>query len=115
VPDRCDPSRVRYEKRGVDIPFVNPTFETNIEGLFIAGELGGMGLIRKAVEQGKQAIANIRSGRVAGTDYDVIIIGAGPAGHLRHPGGTGSPPALPYIEQESAIGGTALHIRARKS
>ena len=38
--------------RGVDIPKVNPNFETNVPGIFIAGELGGMGLIRKAVEQG---------------------------------------------------------------
>lgn len=35
------------EKRGVDIPNVAENFETNIPGLFIAGELGGMGLIRK--------------------------------------------------------------------
>ena len=31
------------EKRGMDIPQVNPEFETNIPGIFIAGELGGMG------------------------------------------------------------------------
>ena len=44
------------EKRGVDIPHVKPNFETNIPGLFIAGELGGMGLIRNAIEQGRQAV-----------------------------------------------------------
>ena len=32
------------EKRGVDLPHVSPEFETNIPGIFIAGELGGMGL-----------------------------------------------------------------------
>ena len=31
------------EKRGIDIPQVKPTFETNVPGIFIAGELGGMG------------------------------------------------------------------------
>ena len=41
------------EKRGMDIPFVAPTFETNVANIFIAGELGGMGLIRKAAIQGK--------------------------------------------------------------
>ena len=46
-------------KRGMEIPEVNPEFETNVSGIFIAGELGGMGLIRKAVEQGRQAIASI--------------------------------------------------------
>ncbi|RPI66929.1 MAG: 4Fe-4S dicluster domain-containing protein, partial [Ignavibacteriales bacterium] len=44
------------EKRGVDLPHVSPEFETNIPGLFIAGELGGMGLIKNAVEQGRQAM-----------------------------------------------------------
>ncbi|MDH4329031.1 MAG: 4Fe-4S binding protein, partial [Nitrospira sp.] len=37
------------EKRGIDIPQVKPTFETNVSGIYIAGELGGMGLIRKGV------------------------------------------------------------------
>jgi ferredoxin len=30
-------------RRGIDIPQVNPDFETNVPGVFIAGELGGMG------------------------------------------------------------------------
>ena len=47
------------ETRGVDIPFVSPKFETNVPGIYIAGELGGMGLIRNAIEQGRQAIGNI--------------------------------------------------------
>lgn len=70
------------EKRGVDLPHISQEFETNIPGLFIAGELGGMGLIKNAVEQGKQAI-NFLSNKIKTsdkTDYDVIIIGAGPAG-----------------------------------
>ena len=44
------------ETRGVDIPHVGPDFQTNVPGIFIAGELGGMGLIRNAIEQGRQAI-----------------------------------------------------------
>ena len=43
------------EKRGVDLPHVNQYFETNVPGIYIAGELGGMGLIRNSVEQGRQA------------------------------------------------------------
>jgi len=46
-------------RRGVDIPLVNPDFQTNVPGIFIAGELGGMGLIRNAVEQGRQAMESI--------------------------------------------------------
>jgi thioredoxin reductase/Pyruvate/2-oxoacid:ferredoxin oxidoreductase delta subunit len=70
------------EKRGVELPHVNQTFETNVPGIFIAGELGGMGLIKNAVEQGRQAVDNIA--RTAGVhhqaDYDLIVVGAGPAG-----------------------------------
>ena len=47
------------EKRGIDIPMVQPDFQTNIPGVFIAGELGGMGLIRNAIEQGRQALESI--------------------------------------------------------
>ncbi len=68
--------------RGVDIPHVAENFETNVEGLFIAGELGGMGLIRNAIEQGKmamQAVAKSLSGQ-SGNTHQVVIVGAGPAG-----------------------------------
>jgi len=102
------------EKRGLDIPFVKPSFETNIEGLFIAGELGGMGLIRKAVEQGKQAIANIKKRRIAGVDYDVIIVGAGPAGIAATLGAQEARLRYLTLEQEDAIGGTALHYPRQK-
>ncbi len=70
------------EKRGVELPHVNHNFETNIPGIFIAGELGGMGLIKNAVEQGRQAVENIiRTGKKHHqATYDLIIVGAGPAG-----------------------------------
>ena len=69
-------------KRGVDIPLVRENFETNVPGIFIAGELGGMGLIRNAVEQGRQAMENIAKyvSKHKNSQYDVIIVGAGPAG-----------------------------------
>jgi thioredoxin reductase len=66
----------------VDLPHIDPYFETNVPGIFIAGELGGMGLIRNAVEQGKKATENIAKSitRNKKADHDLIIIGAGPAG-----------------------------------
>ena len=70
------------EKRGVELPHISQEFETTIPGIFIAGELGGMGLIKNAVEQGKQAMTylsqKIKSKIKA--EYDVVIVGAGPAG-----------------------------------
>ena len=70
------------EKRGVDLPHISQEFETNVPGVFIAGEMGGMGLIKNAVAQGKQAIGYICKKRLKGfkANYDVVIIGAGPAG-----------------------------------
>ena len=70
------------ETRGIDLPVLNPNFETNVPGLFIAGELGGMGLIRNALIQGTQAIEAIAKSnrRAPGKRLDVLIVGAGPAG-----------------------------------
>lgn len=70
------------EKRGVDLPHVNQNFETNMSGIFIAGELGGMGLIKNAVEQGRQAVENIvkMAKKTHEASYDLVIVGAGPAG-----------------------------------
>jgi len=70
------------EKRGVDLPDVSPTFETNVPGVYIAGELGGMGLIKNAVSQGKEAVENIVKTfkKDHKADYDLIVVGAGPAG-----------------------------------
>ena len=70
------------EKRGVDLPHVNQSFETNVSGIYIAGEIGGMGLIRNAVEQGRQAVDNLAKtiDKKVKAEYDLIVIGAGPAG-----------------------------------
>lgn len=70
------------ERRGIEIPEVGPDFQTNVPGIFVAGELGGMGLIANAVEQGAQALANAARGLPATPEggVDVAIVGAGPAG-----------------------------------
>ncbi|MGB5362777.1 MAG: NAD(P)-binding domain-containing protein [Aureibaculum sp.] len=74
--------RIGTESRGVDLPHVNQNFETNTKGIYIAGELGGMGLIKNSVEQGQQAIESIVKNNKSskGKVLDVVIIGAGPAG-----------------------------------
>lgn len=70
------------DKRGVDLPHVKENFESNISGIFLAGELAGMGLIKNAVKQGQQAVDNIYNslGNAAEVDYDLIVVGAGPTG-----------------------------------
>ncbi len=82
------------------VPLVSENFETSVPGLFIAGELGGMGLIKTAINEGRLAAEQVRrrleadgiqrepkghhdSVAVAAEDpgpYDVAIVGAGPAG-----------------------------------
>ncbi|MFT3693699.1 MAG: NAD(P)-binding domain-containing protein [Kofleriaceae bacterium] len=68
--------------RGIELPKLSSSFETTAAGIYVVGELGGMGLIRNAVEQGRQAAAAIvKSGRRGGAgDLDAIVVGAGPAG-----------------------------------
>jgi thioredoxin reductase (NADPH) len=69
-------------ERGVDLPVVGADFQTNVPGLFVAGELGGMGLIRNAVAQGQQAVDTIAglTGLSLPGRLDLVIVGAGPAG-----------------------------------
>jgi thioredoxin reductase (NADPH) len=69
------------ERRGIDIPVLKPNFESNVPGIYVAGELGGMGLIKNALTQGQQALEAIaRSGVRRKGALDVLIVGAGPAG-----------------------------------
>lgn len=102
------------EKRGVDIPYVNPNFETNVSGIFIAGELGGMGLVRKAAEQGKQAINSIKEKRTGKGELDVVIVGAGPAGLSAGLSAIENKLNYVIIDQESSLGGTIYHYPRNK-
>jgi thioredoxin reductase/NAD-dependent dihydropyrimidine dehydrogenase PreA subunit len=102
------------EKRGIDIPQVKPTFETNVSGIFIAGELGGMGLIRKGVDQGKRAIETIRKNKSKGSELDVVIVGAGPAGISASLAAKEAGLRFVTIEQEDSLGGAIYHYPRRK-
>ena len=69
-----------------DLPYLTPEYETSVPNLFIVGELGGLALIKNAVRQGRECIDTI-AGRFAEENpqprpgvYDVVIVGAGPAG-----------------------------------
>ncbi len=69
-----------------DMPRLTPEFETSVPGLFIVGELGGLALIKNAVNQGRDCVDTIaarfqahRPNPIPGI-YDLLIVGAGPAG-----------------------------------
>jgi thioredoxin reductase (NADPH) len=104
------------EKRGVDIPNVTPQFESNVPGIFIAGELGGMGLIRKAAEQGRQAVGSIRKrlSKAEGLDFDVVIVGCGPAGLSSGLSSIHHKLRYKLIEQEDSLGGSVYHYPRQK-
>ncbi len=102
-------------RRGVDIPVINSDFETDVPGIFIAGELGGMGLIRNAVEQGRQAMHSI--GKLLKTghnnQHDLVIIGAGPAGFASTLAAKEANLKYVTVEQEE-LGGAVAHFPRRK-
>lgn len=101
-------------KRGMDIPEVNPDFETNVPGIFIAGELGGMGLIRNAIRQGVQAVRTIATRPRGRAELDLVIVGAGPAGIAASLAAKEAKLRYVTIEQEDSLGGTTYHYPRNK-
>jgi thioredoxin reductase (NADPH) len=100
------------ERRGVDIPVLSPNFETSMKGIYIAGELGGMGLIRNAIEQGINALDHIcddiKSKRFK-APYDVVIVGAGPSGFSASLRSIEKKLRYKTLEQDS-LGGTVFQF-----
>jgi thioredoxin reductase len=103
------------EKRGIDIPNISAGFETNVPGIYIAGELGGMGLIRKAAEQGRKAMDSIRKNKAGGSaDFDVLIVGCGPAGLSAGLAAIEHKLRYKIVEQEDSLGGSVYHYPRQK-
>ncbi len=102
------------ERRGVDIPYVKPTFETNVPGIYIAGELGGMGLISKSAEQGHQAVDSIMHSGRRHKEFDLIIVGVGPAGVSASLAAMEHKLNFITLEQEESLGGTVYHYPRQK-
>ncbi|MEZ5516327.1 MAG: FAD-dependent oxidoreductase [Gammaproteobacteria bacterium] len=98
------------ETRGVEIPQLDSDFETTVPGVFIAGELGGMGLIKNAIAQGKQAVDAIswRLRKTSGSALDLVIVGAGPAGLSAALAARQKGLQFAVLEQDS-VGGTVSH------
>ncbi|MBK7586282.1 MAG: NAD(P)-binding domain-containing protein [Myxococcales bacterium] len=105
--------------RGVELPQIGPTFETNQPGVFIVGELGGMGLIKNAVSQGAQAAGHIHKGGPNGVRrgvdgaLDALVVGAGPAGISATLGLMEAKLRTLLVDRE-ALGGTITHFPRAK-
>lgn len=104
---------------GVELPVIDENFQTKRRGVYIAGELGGMGLIRNAIDQGRQAAEHIVLGGAQGAlrgkngALDALVIGAGPAGisatlRLMQAG-----LSVLLVDREG-LGGTILHYPRAK-
>src|SRR5882762_1316123 len=72
---------------GADMPTLTAECETTVPNLFIVGELGGLALIKNAINQGRDCVDLILqrftargTARTVPDVYDVVIVGAGPAG-----------------------------------
>lgn len=72
---------------GADMPHLTPEYEASIADMFIVGELGGLALIKNAVNQGRDCmdtiarrIPTLRIGKPGPDVLDVLIVGAGPGG-----------------------------------
>jgi thioredoxin reductase (NADPH) len=72
---------------GADLPQLTPEFETSVANMFIVGELGGMALIKNAINQGRECadtiatrIPGLRKGKSSSDVLDALIVGAGPGG-----------------------------------
>ena len=72
------------KERGLDLPETDSEYESTRKGVFVVGELGGMGLIKNAFRQGL-AVGKTLKGRLGRTSavsglVDVVVVGGGPAG-----------------------------------
>jgi thioredoxin reductase (NADPH) len=103
------------ERRGVEVPVANEEFETQVPGLFVAGEVTGMGLIRNAIAQGTLAMESAANfAAKAGTNtteddrLDAVIVGMGPAGLAASLKAQELGLKFKTLEQET-VGGTIAH------
>ena len=101
--------------RGVEIPRLNEFFETSVPGMYVVGELGGMGLIRNAIWQATQAVEHAAAAERTAREgeADLLIVGAGPAGLAAALSAQQAGLRYRVIEQET-IGGSMMHYPRRK-
>ena len=72
---------------GRDMPQLTPEYETSVANMYIVGELGGLALIKNAINQGRDCVDTIAAklpslrNRSHREDVlDLLIVGAGPGG-----------------------------------
>ena len=102
-----------------DVPWMTDRRETNVPGIYVAGELAGLALIRNAVRQGRETVRAIAA-ELAGSNpgdpdlLDVAIIGAGPAGLAAALTAVENRLRYAVFEQQADLGGTIYNFPRRK-
>jgi thioredoxin reductase/Pyruvate/2-oxoacid:ferredoxin oxidoreductase delta subunit len=99
-------------ERGIDLPETDDAFESSRKGVFIVGELGGMGLIKNALRQGLEVAAvlqkRLKKSVTAEDLVDVVVVGGGPAGIATAVGLKDKGLVARVLEQDS-LGGCIAH------
>jgi len=104
-----------------DMPVLSPEQETTRPGVFVAGELSGLALIRNAIDQGSTVVSSIAKRLrtegprpAAAEQVDVLVVGAGPAGIATALAAREHGLRARVVDQAPALGGTILHFPRRK-
>jgi thioredoxin reductase len=107
-------------RRGVELPELDHEFQSNVPGLYIAGELGGMGLVSNSVRQGVKAVDAIAASLEAEGPRDeegllpLLVVGAGPAGIGATLAAKEKKLPVRTIDQAAGIGGTVRTYARQK-
>jgi thioredoxin reductase/NAD-dependent dihydropyrimidine dehydrogenase PreA subunit len=103
-----------------DIPLLDSFQQTTVPGLFVAGELGGLALVKNAIGQARKVVERVAQlapasrGLGGGDVVDVVIVGAGPAGLTAAAAARERGLSHVVLEQEGDLGGTIFHYPRRK-
>jgi thioredoxin reductase (NADPH) len=102
-----------------DIPLLDDWQETTVPGVYIAGELAGLALVKNAIAQARQVVDRIAqrapaARRAGGEAVDVLVVGAGPAGLAAAAAAHERGLTHLVLEQEGDLGGTIFHYPRKK-
>jgi thioredoxin reductase (NADPH) len=103
-----------------DIPLLDAWQQTTVPGLFVAGELGGLALVKNAIGQARKVVDRVAqlapaARAVGGPEVlDLVIVGAGPAGLTAAAAARERGLSHVLLEQEGDLGGAIFHYPRRK-
>jgi thioredoxin reductase len=103
-----------------DIPLMDKWQQTTVPGLYVAGEVAGLALVKNAVAQANKVVDRIAQllplARKEGGSgvVDLLVVGAGPAGLTAAAAAREKGLSHVVLEQEKDLGGTIFHYPRRK-